>query len=264
MPAFYTHYAIAREALKHLAPPTITLIKPHLPFYFFGAQGADFCFFYRTLSSKKPNLGSYLHRQGGYDALCSLNAFSRYDNAIAAYALGYVTHYAADCLFHPYVYARAQKSYLTHSLLENEFDKYFLRQDRALIDEYLSFYRAKPSASQKEYLFLIYNTILKKSEFAPLQKTAFQRALTLFFGYKPLSDKTIRLRPSPRTDPLNLRRLAWRYPADQTLIRTLSIPELYQEAISLSLSLQTLFLQALQNKNGLSTSLFGKNYLTGI
>ena len=79
MPASYTHFLVAREGLKHLSLPLKNIAKQHSNLYFFGAQGADFCFFQPNFGEKMPNLGAVLHREGGFSAFEILKHYSLTD-----------------------------------------------------------------------------------------------------------------------------------------------------------------------------------------
>ena len=98
MPAAYTHFAVARETFLRLPQPLQNKIRsPEL--YFFGAQGADFCFFYRAFRPSEINFGRFLHNKGSYGFFRTLLPCAGRDGALFDYALGYLTHYAADCVF---------------------------------------------------------------------------------------------------------------------------------------------------------------------
>ncbi len=182
MPAVYTHYLVAREVFKAFPDEIQNKIRPKLSLYFFGAQGPDFCFFYKFLD-RKQNFGSFLHRKGGYSAFNVLKAFSS-SEPIFAYSLGYIAHYAADVCFHPFVYRAAKKSLLKHSRIENALDGYFKRSAPA--DPYKHFSRPILSFEEKTELFLAYAAIAARCNLPPLSKTSFFRAIKLFNAYLPM------------------------------------------------------------------------------
>ena len=242
MPAAYTHHAVARETLS-LLPPTIqTKLQPHLPLYFFGAQGADFCFFYPVLGGFSQNLGSYLHRQGGFAALNVCKTFST-QPPLFAYSLGFITHYAADTVFHPFIYEKAGKSLVRHTRIENALDGYFKAKDKNNLSES---FRAKLSPEEKKELFLLYATISARVGFPPLEPKAFYRAIHLFNAYLPPSSKLFSMKSS-------------------VLVSTLAknADELYKSAILRAVSCSLTFYDSFKNKTPLESEVFGKNYLTG-
>lgn len=242
MPAAYTHHCVALETLALLPPAIQTKLRPHLPLYFFGAQGADFCFFYPILGGFSQNLGSYLHRKGGFAAFKVCKTFSA-DPPLFAYSLGFITHYAADTIFHPFVYEKAGKSALKHTRIENALDCYFKAKAPNDCAEY---FRAKLSPDDKKDLFLLYAAISVRVGFPPLDQKAFYRAISLFNAYLPPSSKLFSLKSS-------------------ALISTLSkqAEKLYKSAILRAVSCSLAFCDCLKKKTPLPSEIFGKNYLTG-
>lgn len=248
MPAEYTHHLIAEYALRTLPADVLKKIRPYLSLYFFGAQGPDFCFFYKFFPREKPNLGSYLHRQGGYTAFETLKTLSARDPQTLAYALGYVTHYAADTAFHPYVYAVAGNSSLRHTAFENALDKYYRdRYPLATEPVHASLFHKKPYPSEKEKLFSIYTEIAQSTRRPPIIKASFFRSLTRFNAYLPLSFQIFsrcKLRERPQVFTTNA----------ETLLRIS-----YERASNLF----TAFLFCMKQNLPLPRAAFGKNYLTG-
>lgn len=242
MPAAYTHHCVARETLALLPPDVRTTLQPHLPLYFFGAQGADFCFFYSVLGGFSQNFGSYLHRQGGFPAFQVCKTFSA-DPPLFAYSLGFITHYAADTVFHPFVYEKAGKSALKHTRIENALDRYFKTKFPNDVSE---FFRAKLSPEDKKSLFLLYAAISVRVGFPPLDPKAFYRAIRLFNAYLPPSSKLFSVKSSTLRANLSKR-------AD----------ELYATAILRAKDCSIAFCDCIKKKIPLSREIFGKNYLTG-
>ena len=242
MPAAYTHHCIAWETLALLPTAIRKKVQPHLPLYYFGAQGADFCFFYPILGGFSQNFGSYLHRQGGFSAFKVCKTFSA-EPPLFAYSLGYITHYAADTVFHPFVYANVGKSALKHTRIENALDRHF----KATIPrEAAEFFRAKLSQKEKRDLFLLYAAISARVGFPPLDQKAFYRAIRLFNAYLLPSSKLFSVKSS-------------------SLISSLSTQAdaLYTTAILRAKVYCRTFYDCLKKKTPLSREIFGKNYLTG-
>ena len=242
MPAAYTHFCVARETLALLPPAIQAKIQPHLSLYFFGAQGADFCFFYPVLGGFSQNFGSYLHRQGGFAAFNVCKTFSVAPN-LFAYSLGFITHYAADTTFHPFVYKKAGKSALKHTRIENAFDCYFKENSPGDRTQY---FRAKLSHEDKKELFLLYASISARVGFPPLDQKGFYRAIRLFNAYLPPSSKLFSVKNS-------------------ALVASLSqqADTLYRRAIFRAKDSCLAFYDCLKKKTPLPYEIFGKNYLTG-
>ncbi|MBQ3221033.1 MAG: zinc dependent phospholipase C family protein [Clostridia bacterium] len=258
MPASYTHYLVAHEAYFRLSRALQENLQPHLRLYYFGAQGADFGFFYPVFNGSSPrNLGSILHRRGGYAASVVCKAFASRSTPILAYSLGFLTHYATDTVFHPFVYAHAGKSPLRHSRIEQALDC-FLQRETA----HAQYFQKPPAPHEREELFQLYGAIVAYLGLPPLKKTAFQRAITLFHAHLPLSSL---LFSSKRTDALcNAHNGAWSPPSDPQTVRTDGGKELFQEAVQTAVLLFEEFLSCMKNKTPLPRALFGKNYLSGL
>ena len=242
MPAPYTHHFIAQETLSLLPDEIKTKLNPHLPLYFFGAQGADFCFFYPVRGGFPQNLGSFLHRQGGFSAFNVCKTFS-VQPPIFAYSLGFITHYAADTVFHPFIYAKAGKSPIRHTRIENALDCYFKAKAETDLFEH---FRAKLSPDDKKNLFLLYAAISARVDFPPLVPKTFYRAIHLFNAYLPAASKVFSMKNSAIISSLEKR-------AD----------ELYKSATLHSLSFSLAFYDAFKKKTPLPSEVFGKNFLTG-
>lgn len=129
MPSVFTHFLIARSAMEKLNGSEKLKNDAH---FLLGSQGPDLAFFYP--SRKKPNLGRALHTQNVYSSLCALaSSYSSYPESARRFTLGYITHYAADVVFHPYIYHLSNKfEYLPyarlHVRIENDLDSYFLEK----------------------------------------------------------------------------------------------------------------------------------------
>lgn len=119
MPAFFTHEIVCERALNRLSPKLIRTIDRSL--YRVGAQGGDPLFFYRT---KKRSVGVLLHRKNVY---ALFNALLSFENL--SFPLGYLTHYATDTVFHPYVYRTVREKgaefprHNLHAMLERDIDR---------------------------------------------------------------------------------------------------------------------------------------------
>ena len=188
MPSVYTHFLIARQSFLALPPRIQAKISPHLALYYFGAQGADFCFFYKSFPKKTINFGSYMHRTGAWITFQTLQRYAAHSSALFAYAAGYITHYAADAILHPYVYATSGDSFLIHTRLESALDyQYGKRYAQAAREDYKRYFYPKLNKNEKDALFLLYSEIAQKCGFSPLVKPAFFRAISTFNAYLPIS-----------------------------------------------------------------------------
>lgn len=252
MPSAYSHFIMARQSLLSLPPRIQDKITPYLSLYYFGAQGADFCFFYKFMRRKKLNLGSHLHRVGVYTAFQCMQRFSAQSPAIFAYSAGYLTHYAADSILHPYVCAVAKKSHLTHTRLESALDyQYGKLHGPAAREDYRRYFTPHLNKKEKEELFALYAEIAKQCNFPPLTKSAFLGAYTMFNAYLPLS-------------------FAFLAHQRTVLLKRAFGEEYVQKTNSLLLSTCTRarvltreFLYTIETASSLPKSLFNKSLLTG-
>ena len=161
VPSLFTHTLIAEDVLARL-PENVRAAAKDLPAFLLGAQGGDVFFFCRAKDGggKRRNLGRSLHREDVYARFCALAEAARRAGDFS-YAAGYVCHYAADTIFHPYVYALcAQLSAENarvhwHTCIESDLDTLFLAahgrpvQEQALSPRYgeLNFAALYPQAA---------------------------------------------------------------------------------------------------------------------
>lgn len=257
MPAFYTHYLIAQHTLQSMDEPLQSKIRQNSALYFFGAHGADFCFFYKLLprlcrprfdtqNKAKRNLGSYLHREGGYDAFEIMKRFSLRNDGYLAYALGFLTHYATDTVFHPFVYEQTGTSLLKHTRLEHAFDGYY--RQKYPVEGYATqqFPREKLNEAEKNLLFSLYATIADNAGFPPLEKTEFFRALNSFTATLPTAF-----------------RFFYGFSKDKPFRYTGFADELFTKACEVSITQIQRFITALSSHAPLPYEHFGKSHLTG-
>ena len=133
MPASYVHQCVADAACDDLSLYTEPALRSAVRA---GSEGPD-PFFYSLLSlpgkTVAPKLGSVLHTQKTDDfmlALCDACAGSALTRA---YACGFITHYATDTTFHPFVYAHSLTddgaySSTLHCTLEHQFETMLYRR----------------------------------------------------------------------------------------------------------------------------------------
>ena len=198
MPSVYTHFLIARQSFLALPPRIQAKIAPHMHLYYFGAQGADFCFFYKFLRRKNGNLGSHLHRKGGLNTFQCLQTHAAQSSAIFAYAAGYITHYAADTILHPYVYAASGTSILVHTRLESALDyEYGKTYAKAAWEDYKRYFRPKLDKDEKQTLYALYAEKLPQNAVFRFRREGDKikrfgggtKSLKKFFNEKEISPK---------------------------------------------------------------------------
>ncbi len=265
MPAAYTHFSIAKETLCRL-PESLKnkIVSPEL--YFFGAQGADFCFFYRAFRPSEINFGRFLHNRGSYGFFRTLLPCAARDEGLFSYALGYITHYAADCVFHPYVYHVSGKSPVKHSRAEGALDFYFRGKDAALtgpeiLAESEKYFNCTLTERQKSSLYTLYALAAARADRDPLLKTSFVKSIQSYRAYTRFSS---RMFAREHSELLNSERKEWSYPDDVTKIRDDGADQMFDRAVEESVSLMIDFDECISQKHPLDKKLFGKNFLSGI
>ncbi|MBQ7487256.1 MAG: zinc dependent phospholipase C family protein [Clostridia bacterium] len=132
MPASYVHQSVALASLRQLGR---SLDKPMLAACLAGSEGPDALFygFYRGKPGLATTAGIRMHRERTDTFLCTLMAQARSDLE-RAYCMGFLTHYAADTIFHPYVYGhslREDGSYSSnlHGIVEHAYEIVRYRRD---------------------------------------------------------------------------------------------------------------------------------------
>lgn len=106
MPDYYTHAYVASQALMRSGK----VVASH-PAFIAGANGPDSLYAYQTWKKKKtpdlPRLAKRLHQEktGAFLAALAQLAITSVQQS---YVLGFLTHYASDCIMHPYVRAMSE------------------------------------------------------------------------------------------------------------------------------------------------------------
>ena len=280
MPSCITHQLIAEEARDDLPQGAREAAERHPDYYFLGAQGPDVFFFYRPLSKKEQNLGQFMHRKRVYDVFtfflrARLSFEGEERERVTAYLSGYVSHYAADVAFHPYVYAYLNAhgcNKAEHQLIESDWDVYFARAQGKEASGWRFPFSAK-QINAEGTLFALYSRLCEAiGRFVP-SEASFRRGISLFERYlkffhkKPHAklfrgvEKTFGLNPVcsslyPRkeTDPNYL------YGEDFAVLSGAeSADELFRRAVRASAELNVIFFEC--EGRELPRELFGKSFL---
>lgn len=299
MPALYTHQILAEEILERLPEETRARVLEREKAYFFGAQGGDPFYLYEYVFRKRSeNVGTLMHKTNVYELFLEFLRYIRKENNPSAYsyALGYVTHYAVDVVFHPYVYwavekygrelSERRKNDKLHFLIEADFDTFFVEKFKGIpVNEYrypLS-YRDLRAAE----LFPFFSKTLHEALEVNLDEAAFERSMKRFFYYQRLlGDKNYRKRKflfraenffrishttsfmMRRSDPdrrfMNESGEQWFYPESPSLTRTDTVWQLADKAVLLGADFVGQFAGAAEGKRELSLNKFGLNFNTGI
>lgn len=191
MPSSITHYLIAQRAKENFSEEPARAATDHEDYYFLGAQGPDALFFFRPLSKRQPNLGRLLHN--AY-VLKLFDFFRGYLSRVkdetermrlVAYVSGYLSHYATDVVFHPFVYGylkenAAKKS--VHQLIENDWDVYFLREYEDRDAENFPFPLSADKINREETLTKLFRSFGEELNDS-IPKNKFERSIRNFERY---------------------------------------------------------------------------------
>ena len=262
MPAAYTHFSIAKAVLQRL-PKDLQNAVSSPEMYFFGAQGADFCFFYRAFRPSEINFGRFLHNRGSYGFFHTLLPCAGRDKGLFSYALGYITHYAADCVFHPYVYHLSGKSPVKHSRAEGALDFYFRRKDAEKEDlkRFGKYFNCTVSEKEVSSLYTLYALAAARADRDPLIKSSFVKGIRNYRAYTRFS---ARMFAKENEGLLNAEHKEWSYPDDMTKIMTDGAEEMFERTVEDCLRLINEFVDCLEKKLPLRKEKFGKNFLSGL
>lgn len=145
MPGFTTHYIFGMKAYNDMPNNQLKRITAKYRWlYQLGLQGPDIFFYNIPVLRHRDyrNVGSYMHEQhvGDFFECClrridQIPSKQQKEEAIAYFA-GFLNHYMADHICHPFVYARigydvekpSAKCHGCHAALENELDAILLKR----------------------------------------------------------------------------------------------------------------------------------------
>ena len=285
MPNWYTHQLIAEEARNGIP---VTRVYD----YYFGAQGGDFMFFYRFIAMHGVSPGKILHRENVYGNFCAMR-----DHVVACpqamdYALGYITHYAADTVFHPYVYflvdekgGTSMDRNITHTLAERDLDACFLERRGISARAYrLPYLLSDPDSgiitgTMREIFGRLGCTDITERNIRKAMKNYFRliRNTSDVSGVRrKISDglgrvglKPFRLlgalfaRSGSRPDTLNSERREWSYITDRSVKSDENVFMLFDRAVDNAVRLARIFRDCVEKDLPLPEKEFSLNLLTG-
>lgn len=292
MPAEYTHQIIAEKVYEKL-PKEVRSRTGDLFSFDLGAQGADIFYFLHPF--RRRNLGKIFHNEKVYETFESFRkAAVNADETVLSYIAGYITHYAADCIFHPYVYSLTQKMIDAeptrrvrwHSYIESDLDTYFVKK----------FYRKEVNRFEcrlrtgkgipKEVAVLI-REVCSANGLPNISDGALRRAVSGYLLFERFfTDKNFRKRRffergekflhlpqvlsvlCRREDPdqrvLNVSRTQWSNLSDSDKVYEDDADTLFDRAVSESCRLICEFFCDLEDGKTLPREDFGKGFLSGV
>ena len=294
MPAQYTHQLLA-EKIFGLLPEDIRQKISDFPAYYLGAQGGDIYYFFRMRQGKYKNLGTRLHNR---DVFAVFNAFKkaaeRGDASVCSYIAGYITHYAGDTVFHPFVYALVERFAARqphwkgkrHAYIESDLDAYFIEREKNIpVQEYIC--PVDDQAMRAKTLSELFGNAFQGKDGFKISKRAIRVAIDRFFRFEHFfQDKrlwkrkffngletffhvphvlsVLFRRPEYDRDCLNAAREQWKNPSDSNFVSAEDADALFDRAVRVGTQLIIEFFESVRQGARLSKEVFGKGLLTGI
>lgn len=134
MPSTYAHYKLGLNVKKQLSAKQKEIISQYPELYLIGLHGPDILFYYKPLFSNSINkIGFELHKHSGKEFFMRsrevIHKQSKKEPYLA-YAYGVLNHFALDMTCHGYVDEAIQRSGVSHTEIEVEFDRMLMVEDR--------------------------------------------------------------------------------------------------------------------------------------
>lgn len=293
MPAQYTHQILAERILGAL-PENVREKIIDQTAYFIGAQGGDVFYFLRVFDGKTENLGKYMHNEEISSFFNSLCARASEGGTALSYALGYVTHYAVDIVFHPYVYGQTEffigqhpsRRVRWHAYIESDIDSYFVQKHLGIpVNQYV--YPVRKKELDARALYALIRGVCHDRGRKNFSYPSFLRSLSRFYLFERLfRDRKLRKRKflnagenlfrashtlsvlCRRTDfdgqCLNTEHREWHNPSEPAFLSREDADLLFERAAAEGVRLVSEFFICMQAGAELPASDFGKGFLSGI
>ena len=293
MPAQYTHQLIAERTLAALPAPLREKISSFAAFCL-GAQGGDVFYFLRVRGGKGKNFGRFMHSgdvfsvfESFYEALLSRPSAQAF-----SYVAGYISHYAADTLFHPFVYGLMERFAAAeprwkgkrHVYIESDLDSHFIAAREGIpVSRYKSPVRRAEISLDELYPLLL--GVSERAGRVAFSRHAFRCAVRRFFFFEKLcgdrkgrrrafwngTERLFRLphvfsllcrRDVPDARCLNREEGEWRNPSAPDQRSCESADALFDRAVAEGARLIALFADCLERGAPLPREEFSKGFLT--
>lgn len=136
MPSAYTHYCFGKEVYRQLPASLRKEILQGQSFYKTGLLGPDILFYYRPLSRHWINrIGYEMHRKAAMDFFVPSAGRVRNRKQLA-YLLGFVCHFVLDSECHGFIAEYMEKTGLSHTEIEMEWDRFLMLRDGKIPMQY--------------------------------------------------------------------------------------------------------------------------------
>lgn len=157
MPATYAHDRFGSFVYERLSASKKMVIDRHRPLFDLGLHGPDLLFYYEPTKDHPVNkIGYAMHDRPGDEffnhARKVIQTRTEDREAMMAYTFGFICHFALDALCHPFVENYVRLRNVSHTKIEVELDKYFLKMD---VDNPFTYHRAKHIVPSKKDALIV-------------------------------------------------------------------------------------------------------------
>ncbi|MBQ3295768.1 MAG: zinc dependent phospholipase C family protein [Erysipelotrichaceae bacterium] len=132
MPTTYAHWRFGCDCIETLPQNLKDIVNDHRELFDIGVHGPDI-FFYDLNHSEVAKYGNAMHNRPARDFFeRAINVYKENDSdkdAMLAYMLGFLSHFALDSQCHGYVDRKKEVSGLSHNKVESEYDGHLMRLD---------------------------------------------------------------------------------------------------------------------------------------
>lgn len=278
MPAAITHSLLARRVGEELEKSGFPTVPLEMDAFLWGAQGPDFLFTHRYLPWQKGeslfSYGDKLHhcRPSRLFPILQEHVKRDTDGMARAYVYGFLCHYAADSICHPFIQfgsAELQKQDpsqevgVYHNQIESCLDVILLRYERGELPMEFGLKRTVPKNERAwRVIAALYEDILTRLYALPGKREQILQAMQdcrTAFGLltdrttlkKSIAEKVERRKGGKRTLSCHIRGISegdeydyansllreWTPPGNAAAIRRDSFFDLYEESVKRAVSL---------------------------
>ncbi len=133
MPSTYAHYRLGQEVAKELPASIKEIIENNKELYNIGLHGPDILFYYKPFFANYVNgTGFGMHDEPAkkfFEHAGRLIVNKYGSGAYLAYVYGFICHFVLDSECHGYIDEKIEKSGVSHTEIEVEFDRDLLVRD---------------------------------------------------------------------------------------------------------------------------------------
>ena len=138
MPTTYAHWRFGCDCIETLPQNLKDIVHKHRELFDIGVHGPDI-FFYDLLHSDVVAYGYETHFKSGRDFFeRAIRVYKENDDdkdAMLAYMLGFLSHFALDSQCHGYVDRKKEVSGMSHNKVESEYDAHLMRLDNKKVSK---------------------------------------------------------------------------------------------------------------------------------